>query len=349
MRQLHTIHLDHIILSRMYLRTILSSPYLIHLILDTVQMPKISKFPPTKLRKLTLMMKSSWEAVQPLISQLATSLEYLELRECEFLSRSQLQLPPFPCLQELRNHQRYFRRTFYDTSQLNELLRLGSQVTHLHVTGHFDYEPVTACRESLQHLSTIDWMLTERIFGMDPFPRLTHLSLRLFPFSDMRNRQTIRASFIRDHFPRITSFHLHMPWLLRNCAMGLARSQHNVHTVKLVIDTKYGIGYTGSGEIHSFYPVEVSNDLLHQARLPSALRTLMLEVIHARNDLERCAAECTRWLYDDIIPSVPGLGGPDLKSIDILVIQPKSESVERERVLSRRLVKVSNDDWQMVE
>jgi len=141
MRQLHTIQLNHITLSRMYLYAILSSPYLIHLILNTVQLPKISMFPPPKLRKLTLTTMSSWETVQPLISQLATSLEYLELQGCRFLPLSQLQLPPFPCLQELRHHQHYTRSTFPDTSQLNELLRLGSQVAHLHVTGHVHHEP----------------------------------------------------------------------------------------------------------------------------------------------------------------------------------------------------------------
>jgi hypothetical protein len=184
MRQLHTIQLNNIILSRTYLHTILSTPYLIHLILGTVQLPKISTFPPTKLRKLTLTMMFSWETVQPLISQLATTLEYLELQRCEFLPPFQLNLPSFPCLQELRLQQDRSWSTFPDITDLNELLRLGSQVTHLHVTGHSFSEPITACHRSLQYLYTTVWMLLERIFGTEPFRRLIHLSLELADYAD---------------------------------------------------------------------------------------------------------------------------------------------------------------------
>ena len=163
----------------MYLRTILSSPYLIHLILNSVSLPKLSTFPPTQLRKLSLTMMSSWETNQPLISHLATSLEYLELTWCRFLPAAQVQLPPFPCLQELRYHQGYGESTFPDRSQLNALLRLASQVTHLHVTGHTRNEPITACQESLRYLSISTPMLSEHIFGTRPFPQLVHLSLVL--------------------------------------------------------------------------------------------------------------------------------------------------------------------------
>ena len=103
MQHLHTIRLRKIFISRKYLYTILSSPYLIHLILDTVRLPKISIFPPAKLSKLTLtMMICPWESIRPLIAQLATSLEYLELYWCTFLHPSQLQLPSFPHLYSLK-------------------------------------------------------------------------------------------------------------------------------------------------------------------------------------------------------------------------------------------------------
>jgi len=107
MQRLHTIQLNNIIPSRTYIYTILSSPYLIHLNLYIVQLPKISTFPPTRCRKLTLMMITSWETIRSMLSQLATSLEYLRLKWCRFLPESQLQLPSFPCLQEIYFYQYY--------------------------------------------------------------------------------------------------------------------------------------------------------------------------------------------------------------------------------------------------
>lgn len=108
MRQLQTIHVANIFLARTYLHCILSSPHLTHLILDTIEMPKIGMFPPPpKLRKLTIIATHSWEALEPLITQLATLLECLELQRCEFRLQRQLQLPPFPCLRELC-HERYY-------------------------------------------------------------------------------------------------------------------------------------------------------------------------------------------------------------------------------------------------
>ena len=349
MRQLHTIHVNNIILSRIYLHTILSSPHLIHLILEAVQMPRISTLPPAKIRKLTLKAMSSWETVQPLISQLATSLEYLSLQGCEFRTLSQdLQLPSLPCLQELHHHQVYSRRTFSDNGQLNELLRLGSQLTHLLVTGQTYYDPVTACRNSLQHLSINDRMLTEEIFGIVPFPRLMHLSLRQLQFSDAVKNPLKRSLFIRDHFPRITSLHFHIPWFFRNYAMAIARSQHNVQTLTLAINTEGGIEYEENVMICSLYQVEIPNEL-HQAMSPTTLHTFKLEVTQDNFELERSAARCTQWVHDDIIPPVMGLGGPGLTSIDISVSKPKIGSIVRERVLLRRWVKVAHDGWQKVE
>jgi len=234
MRQLHTIQLKDLILSRMYLHTILSSPSLIHLILDTVQLPKMGTFPLTRLRKLTLTMMPIWKTVQPLITQLATSLEYLELQRCPFTPPSQLHLPSLPCLQEIRykNYQYYGQRIPLGESPLNDILRLASQVTHLHMTGQY-LAPVTACQKSLQYLTTSIWMLSEDVFGIEPFPRLMHLSLDLFRFTDIVYHPFAPYSFICDHFPMITSLHLSIPWVLRNYAMAMARSQHNVQVLKL--------------------------------------------------------------------------------------------------------------------
>jgi hypothetical protein len=347
MRQLHTIQLSNMILSRMYLHTILAAPYPMHLILTAVQLPKILIFPPTKLRKLTLTMMFSWETVQPLISQLETSLEYLELKWCKFSPPSQLKLPSFPCLQELRHHQYFGRSTFPDKSQLNELLR-GSQVTHLHVAGHFHNEPVTACQESLQYLSTSSWMLSEHIFGTKPFTRLMHLSLTFSEYKDPADHLFMPSSFIRDHFPMITSLQLSIQWVFRNRAMLMARSQHKVQTLKLVIYIQDVV--EGADEERSpFFPVDVPNDPLHRAMLPAALQTLKLEAVQFDGELERNITQCSLWVFDDVVPSVTGLGGAGLKSIDLLVSQPKRGSVQREPVHSRQWVKAPNGDWQRLE
>jgi hypothetical protein len=343
MRQLHTIQLNSIILSRTHLCAILSTPYPIHLILNNVRLPTIHTFPPTKLRKLTLTMMSSWKTVQLLIAHLATSLEYLELEWCEFLPPFQLKLPSFSCLQELRHHQRSLCGTFPDVNHLNELLRLGSQVTHLHVTGHIYNEPVTACQRSLQHLSTSSWMLSEHIFGTEPFPRLMHLSLTCSEYDVTVNHPSTPTSFIRDHFPTITSLDLSIPWRFRNHAMVMARSQHNVQALKLVIYIHAG---TKDEVLTCCFPAEVQ---LHQAKLPMALQTLELEVAQSHDELERSATWCSRWVFDDIVPPVTGLGGTGLKSIRLLVSQPKSRTVERERALSRQWVKAPNDGWKMLE
>ena len=349
MRHLHSIHLNNIILSRKYLYAILSSPCLIHLTLRAVQMPKLSTFPPTKLCKLSLTAMTSWETVQPFISQLATSIEYLSLQGCEFRAIPQLQLPSFPSLRELHLHQLYNAKTFPDNSQLNELLRLGSQLTHLLLTGQFEYEPITACQNSLQHLSINDVMLSDQIIGTIPFPRLMHLTIRILRFSYAVKHPLRRSLFIRDHFPKITSLELHIPWFFRNNAVAIARSQHNVHTLKLVNETEVGIEYEEDVKICFCCRVETPHDELHQAMSPTALQTLKLEVTQFHGGLEGSAARCTRWIYNDIILFATGLGGPGLMSIDMSVSKPDIGSIVRERVHSRRWVKGADDDWQVVE
>ena len=101
--------------------------------------------------------------------------------------------------------------------------------------------------------------------------------------------------------------------------------------------------------MRSCYPVEIPHDELHQTMSPTALQTLELEVTQYRNELEGSVARCTRWVYDDIIPAATGLGGPGLTCIDMSVAKPQIGPRMWERVLSRRLVKVADDGWQIVE
>jgi len=171
-----------------------------------------------------------------------------------------------------------------------------------------------------------------------------HLSLSFSRFSDTLDRLLIHPSFIRDHFPRITSLHLDIPWIVRNDAIVMARSQHNVRTLKLIIDTSYGIEYEESRETRSCFPLEVSNDQFHPAVLPVAWQTLELEVHQFYGEPEqRTATRWSRWVFDDVVPLVTDSGGTGLKSIGISI------SVEMERVLWRQWVKVSNDGWQILE
>ena len=229
---------------------------------------------------------------------------------------------------------------FPDKNQLNELLHLVSQVTHVHLAGGIHNEPITSCWKSLQYLSVTTWMLSEHMFGTEPFPRLTHVSL--FEYADIHN-PLIHTSFIRDHFPMITSLHLSVPWVIRNHAMVMAQSQHNVQTLKLIINIQDGIG---DEEMIPSFPLEVTNDQL--AMLPAELPILQLEVVQSDDELEQ-GAWYSQWIFNDVVPPATGLGGTCLKSIDLLVSQPKSTSAERERVLSRQWVKAPNGDWQRVE
>ena len=348
MRQLHTIQLNNIILSRMYLHTILSCPHPIHLILEAVQLPEISSFRPTTLRKLTLTMMSLWENVQPLVAHLAVSLEYLELKWCNFLPRSQLQLPSFPCLQEIRYHRHCTRSNIPAMSELSRVLGLAPQVTRLHVTGQFRNEPLAACRESLQYLFIRSWMISEPMFGSKPFPRLKHLSLIHDEIFDSEDLSPPPSSFILDHFPMITSLTISILWKYRDRAMETAQSQHRLQALKLDIMIRDEIE---EDEIDPCFPVDTPNDQPHRAVLPAALQTLKLEVTQydVHDKLERSATRCSRWVCDDIIPSVTGLGGPALKSIDLLLSLRKGGPTAREQVLSRQWVKVPNGDWHRVE
>jgi len=342
MRQLHTIHLSRIFLARTHLCYILSSPHLTHLILETIQMPKISTLPPPKLRKLTIVAMFTWKALQPLIAHLATSLEYLELRWCEFRPLEELQLPSFPSLWELHHHQ-HFIGTFPDESKLTELFRLASQVTCLHLFGSFRNTRVAAFPKSLQHLSIHENVLKEHEFGTGGLPQLVSLNIRLCSQGLWRlNHRPMLPSFIRDRFPGITSLQLDIQWSLRNFALVMARSQRNVRLLELCIATEFGLHW----ERELSDEVEVPTEYLCETMLPATMQTLKLEVVQISYELERSVECCARWINSIVLPSATGLGGSDLKSIDVSFVQPE-RGLARERALSRRWAKLPGGDWQI--
>lgn len=344
MRQLRTIHMSKMAPSRTNLYTILSSPYLVHLTLEAVQIPKIRKFPPLKLRKLALIKMSSWAAVQPLISQLAPSLEYLEWRWCKFRPLHQLQLPPFPRLLELYHGQISSGSTVPNESNLTDLLRLGSQLTHLHLRGDFRHTLISAFPASLQHLYISDVMLTERRFGNHSLPSLMSLSLQCYRGIWHLNERITLHSFISNHFPGITALHLIMPWSHRNFALLMARSQPNVHALELYVNAGLSLECSEERERKYGDVVEVPTDYLREGTLPAALQTLKLEIVQTAYNLEQSVACCARWIDDNVLPS--GLSGSNLKIIDVSFIRPETAAT-RERMLWRRWVKSPNDYWQM--
>ena len=336
MRQLHTLQLSSIFLPETYLYCILSSPYLTHLTLCAIRMPKITRFPTPNpnLRKLTLKLMVSWDAVRPLIVHLADSLEYLEFRLCgsRFGHRSQPQLPSFPSLRELRHYQHYS-----DMAMLDELYHL-SQVTHLHLFGtlHSSHIAVAALPKSLQHLSIAEEMLTQRVLGTTPLTQLISLRTQLFREWEMSHHLEISA-FVCDHFPNITFLHLGIGWSRRNTALIMARSQHNVRAMELSIVANHGLPWS---------QVEILNDDLRNNVLSGALQSLRLEVFQCYDKLEPSLARCSQWIDDDILHPVTGLGGPNLKSIDVLCVQPVGGS-ERERRIWKRWAKLPDGDWRM--
>jgi len=342
MRRLHTIHLARMTLSRTELFTILSSPHLVHLILDSVQIPKISKLPPPKFRKLTLVAMSSWEALEPMITQLAASLEYLKLQWCQLRPLRRSQLPLFPRLRELHYHQHYFHHTFPDDSILSELFRLGPQLAFLHFSGSFRHIRVATFPKSLQHLSIGDGALTDRDFGITVMPQLMSLSIKHY-----RRDLKLLPPFIRDRFPGITSLHIDTLWAFRNVALVMARSLYNVQSLELRIVTEFTL-YAKERERRLGYKAEIPADYLRTTTLPAALKTLKLEMVQLKNELECNIAPCTRWIERDVLPSVTGLGGPDLRSIEVWFVQPESR-LGRERVHWRQWIKLPNGDWQMEE
>ena len=342
MRQLHTLQLSKIFLPETYLYCILSSPHLTHLILCSIKMPKMSRFPPPNpnLRKLTLKLMVSLDAIRPLIVHLAASLEYLKLLLCGsgFRSRSQPQLPSFPSLRELCHHHHYS-----DMTLLDELLH-RSQITHLHLSGTLasSHIAVPTFPESLQHLSIPDGMLTQRVLGTTPLTQLISLSIQCYQEWKMNYHLQI-SSFICDHFPRITFLHLDIRWSLRNAALTVARSQHNVRVMDLSILPIY------SPDLGRWWPwnqVEFLNDHLRNNMLSGTLQSLRLNVVQCGGESKLSLAHCSKWIDDDILHPVTGLGGSDLKSIDVSLVQREGGS-ERKRRIWKQWAKLPDGNWQM--
>ena len=338
MRQLHTMHLSSIFLLETDLYCILSSPHLTHLRLYAIQMPKMSRFPPPNpnLRKLTLMSMVSWD-VRPLLVHLAASLEYLELRSAKpnFWYRSQLQLPFFPSLREL-HHLQY---DYGNEAMLDELFQV-SQVTHLHLSGTFNSSRIAAFPKSLQHLSTEHEMLSQQTLGTTPMAQLISLSIRVSVYWDMIRPLPTLSAFVGDHFPGVTSLHLDIPWSLLNVALVVARSQHNVRAVELSISIDGRPDSEGEWDLCHVRTYHRNN------MLPGVLQSLRLDVFQDYGELEPSLAQLTRWIDDDVVHPVTGLGGSDLKSIDVSFILHK-RGLGRERRIWKRWAKLSDGVWRI--
>ena len=339
MRQLHTMQLSSIFLAETHLYCILSSLYLTHLMLHSIQMPKMSRFPSSNpnLRKLTLE-SVSWGAVQPLIVHLAASLEYLEFYSCifPFGPRSRPQLPPFPSLRELRH-----RHNYGNDAVLDELFHV-SQVTHLHLFGTLESGRIASFPKSLQHLSTKDGMLTQRMLGTTPMAQLISLRIRLSVKWRMSCQLTLSA-FICDHFPGIASLHLDIRWPLRNVALVMARSQHNVRVIELSVLIHPGLDFQGRCQWNQ---VETLKDYPRNNMSPGVLQSLRVDVVQYRGDLKRSLALCSQWIDDDVVHPVTGLGGSDLKSIDVSFVLHERGS-GRERRIWKRWAKLRDGDWRI--
>ena len=226
---------------------------------------------------------------------------------------------------------------------LNELFHV-SQITHLHLSGTLDrgHIPVAAFPRSLQHLSTEDGILTQQVLGATPLTQLISLSIRRSQQWEMRTHLEISA-FVCNHSPSITSLHLHIRWSLRNIALVMARSQHNVRVLELSIRTNQGIDLREGWPRHQ---VEILDDHLRNNVLPGALQSLRLDVVQTHGGLERSLTRCSQWINNDILHPVTGLGGSDLKSIDASFVQREGGS-ERERRIWKRWAKSPDGDWRM--
>ena len=340
MQQLHTLQLSSIFLTETNLHCILSSPHLTHLILCALQIPKMSRFPPpnTNLRKLTLKYMAPWDAIQPLIVHLAASLEYLNFFLCGFGfgSGNWPQLPSFPSLRELHLHQRNS-----DMALLDELLHI-SQVAHLHLYGTLtsSHIAVVTFPKSLQHLSTTNTVLTQRVLGTTPLTQLISLSIECYQDWEMSYYLEISA-FICDHFPRISLLHLHIRWPFRNAALTVARSQHNVRVMELTILPIHSL------DLEERWPwnhVEFLDDHLRNNILSGALQSLRLNVFQGDGGIEWSLAQCSRWIDYDILHPITGLGSSDLKSIDVSFIQHEGGSEQEPRIW-KRWAKLPDGNW----
>jgi len=95
-----------------------------------------------------------------------------------------------------------------------------------------------------------------------------------------------------------------------------------------------------------WHQVQILNDHLRNNVLPGALQSLRLDVVQTYGGLERSLANCSQWIDDDVLHPVTGLGGSDLKTIDVSFVQCEGGS-ERERRIWKRWAKLPDGDWRM--
>ena len=148
------------------------------------------------------------------------------------------------------------------------------------------------------------------------------------------------SALVCDHLSGITSLHLDTHWSHRNVALVMARSQHNVRAMELSIE---GLDLEGSWEREQ---VGILDDYLRTNTLPGALQSLRLEVIQRYGNLEQGLAQCSRWIDDDVVHPVKGLGGSDLESIDVSFVRPETYW-EREWRIWKRWAKLPDGDWRI--
>ena len=119
-----------------------------------------------------------------------------------------------------------------------------------------------------------------------------------------------------------------------------------MQTLKLSLET--AVGFVDERPCWDL-PPESPIDIPRECTLPAVLQSLILEVVaKSKFALVRGIPSYTQWIDDDVLPPVTGLGGPDLKNVDVLFVQLESK-LERERMVRRRWVKSPNGDWLMEE
>ena len=93
--------------------------------------------------------------------------------------------------------------------------------------------------------------------------------------------------------------------------------------------------------------IRALNEYSRNNMLPGALQSLKLDVVQRYGKLERSLAQCIRWIDDDVVHPVTGLGGSGLKNIDVSFVLHHGSGFERERRVWRRWTKLPDGDWQI--
>ena len=88
-----------------------------------------------------------------------------------------------------------------------------------------------------------------------------------------------------------------------------------MQTLKLSLETTFGL------RTYFSFPPEIPSDILRKCTPPAALQSLILEVVQTESELERSITTYTQWIADDVLLPVTGLGGPDLKNVDVLFVR----------------------------